>query len=837
MNQTTTGADLPAGLIRLLGSGEFVLFLGAGAAIEAGFADWKNALIEVAENLKPLNSSYAELIKAEANAGRFLESAELLYLAPITQSDRARVLQAVFNREPQITRRLRLLAHTRCQGIVTTNFDRSLEIAATEARASLVHFGESDQDLAAARVETRKFLVRMHGRIEVPESLIFAQRHYRVVPERQQYSEFFRELFVNRNVIFFGFSFSDPVISTLVHTMASAVRSVFRRDAYALVSDPPRPELVEALRESGIVAVPYSSANSHAAAWDLLADYRTGPPPISAEQFEADQVRSHMAVAYARAKGRQFRADRERMLSALMMPVLAEFGANSMVDVQEFLTVVEQRLALPRSFERSHLMEGLKLLERDEVVALQGTELLVGDLKPPHELARDANRLVDGLIGRAKIRFRQHGLESQRTLLDQLVVTALALDGLHLAHTLIRQQPLDSNRLGRVVAEAVQRVRVPPQYVDAATAALTDLITSPDSEEEQILTNIAAVVFGTTLLLADPLLADKVATPFERGAYVDASVLLPWLADGHPLRLAYDSVLRSFDLSSIRVLPGYLNEVISHKRLALETVRRSGFDNTTRFKRYASLFELHNINVFLGGYAGSLEHGGNESFEEYLGRVAPFENEDDLRRTLEGLGVVVEDYRLKDYGLAGELKAALRERGKVREDVVVAHDAGQLEVLRGFRDPNARPYFITADRALIAAVATTSLRHLIPGVLLPQQVAFLAQMADRTTTGLQAFSRTLWSVGESVADKVKRYYTDRVLREYEDALVAEIDKILEALLKDLRSEGIDLAEDDTRDPRSEEARIKLFERLDRFEPKFFQYMAEAQERAKRRTDR
>ena len=306
------------------------------------------------------------------------------------------------------------------------------------------------------------------------------------------------------------------------------------------------------------------------------------------------------------------------------------------------------------------------------------------------------------------------------------------------------------------------------------------------------------------------------------------------LRDGHPLRLAYDSVLSSFDLSNIRVLSGYLNEIVSHKRLALDSVRQGGLDDMARFKRYASLFELHNLNVFLGGYAGSLERGGKETFNEYLQRVAPFENEADVKRTLEAKGLVIEIYMLNDYGLAGELKAALRERGKIREDVVVAHDAAQMEVLCSIKDREKRPYFITADRTLIRATAAASFRYVLPHVLLPQQVAFLAQMADRKTAGLQAFSRTLWTVGESVAHKVKRYYTNRVLQEYEEGLAAETDTILNALLTDLQSEGINLEDEATRDPRSEAARIRLFERLDRFEPRFFQHMAEARERARRR---
>ncbi len=356
-------------------------------------------------------------------------------------------------------------------------------------------------------------------------------------------------------------------------------------------------------------------------------------------------------------------------------------------------------------------MEALKLLERDGLVALQGTRILVGDPATPKELAKDATRLADGLIARAKVKFRNATLESQRETLHQLIVTALAMDGLHPAHTIIRERPLDSERLEHVIADAVTRVRLPRQHVTSATAALIDLVTSPDPEEEQILANIASVVFGTALLLSDPLLADRINDPFERGAYVDASVLLPWLAVGHPLQKAHESVFRSFDHAGIRALTGYLNEVIAHRRLAIETARQ--FEDVSRFKRYASLFELHNINVFLGGYAGSLQEGARETFDQYLKRVAPFETEAQLKHVLESGGIVVEEYRLKDYGIAGELKAELKEHGEFREDVVIAHDAAKLEILRALKSADARPYLITADRALVSALAdTNSCRHL-----------------------------------------------------------------------------------------------------------------------------
>ena len=832
MTKTLTANAVPPGFAKLLDTGDFLLFLGAGASVEAGLGDWKNSLLELARHLKPADDGYASLIENEANNARLLEAAELLYLAPITPSQRHDLLRIVFDKEPSVTRRLRLLSQTRCQGIVTTNFDRSFQQAATDTHTQLVHFGESDADLAAARVESNRFFLRLHGRIEVPERLIFARRHYAELCDRVQYVAFFRELFLSRNVVFFGFSFVDPVISELIGAMTREVCSQFRREAYALVPSPPDPSLLRVLRESSVVAIPYDTANNHAWAWALFTEHRTGAPPTAPEENEAAEVRNHLAAAYARAKGRGFHADRERMLSALMLPLLSDAGSNSILSLDSFLTQVEERLALPKSFERGNLISSLKLLEQDGIVALQGGDVLVGEIQDGQELAKDARRLSAGLTSRARIRFGRHDFNVDPSTLEQLILYVLALDGLFVAHTLIRAKPQSTKRLERIVEQAISQSRIGRGDKQAVHRALLDLLTSPDDEEERILSNIASVVFGTALLLRDPLLADSASDPFRRGAYIDASVLLPWLADGHPLRTAYDSILRSFELSTIRVLPGYLNELINHRRIAVEAANQNGLSDPDVLGRYVTLFELHNINVFLGGYAGSIQRGGTETFEEYLARIAPFTNESQARSALNALGIVVEEYRLKDYGLAGELKAAFRDRGKFRDEVVIQHDAAQLELLQQTRDVKAKPYFITADRALISAMATTSFRELIPWTLLPQQAALLAQMANRTTTGFEAFSRTLWTVADSVADKVKRYYTDRILRKYEEGLVVEIDTILEALMKDFRREGVDLESEDILDPRTEYHRTKLFERLDRFEPRFFQYLDEALQRSR-----
>ena len=81
MAQDDSIANIPSDLVTLLTTGEFVLFLGAGTSISAGFHDWRGSLLALADQLVPFAPNHAALMRHEAEADRFLAAAELLYLA------------------------------------------------------------------------------------------------------------------------------------------------------------------------------------------------------------------------------------------------------------------------------------------------------------------------------------------------------------------------------------------------------------------------------------------------------------------------------------------------------------------------------------------------------------------------------------------------------------------------------------------------------------------------------------------------------------------------------------------------------------------------------------
>lgn len=822
--------EISADFWALLESGDYILFAGAGVGVEAGIPDWGESLRLLAQRLAPHAQSYAGLMFEEANKDRYLEAADLLYLAPISPTTRAELLQAVYGAAPTATRRLKQLVSARCQGIVTTNFDRSLDIAATAARVDLVRYTEHAEDLAHARVATAPYLLRLHGRIEVPETLALADRHFRALAQNEAYAEFFRSLFLNRNVIFFGYSFRDPILRTLIRAIGKAVHSVFRRRAFALMASPVSEDLRTSLRDVHVDVIEYSDANGHDAGWQMFTRAREAGAPTQPEIYETEALRSQLASVYTRAKARHFSADRARVLSGLMLPVLASLCADreTPVLVELFLTAVEEKLALPASLGRESLMEALRLLEHDGVISLVDESLHVRLLPNMDAFERDADRLLSGIVHRASVRT---GSAVPKVLLPRVreaIVFVLTLDGLHVAHSLIRGTPLDRHRLRSVIDLALAHVASFDPPMKALLAEMIEqLMSRPDRDEERVLANISVVVFATAVLLGDPVLAQTAHRRLERGAYVDASVLLPWVCEGHPLHEPYANLMAAFGRGRVHVLSGYLNEMVSHRNLAKEAMGRA-LRNDADLVKYAGLFELHNINTFIAGFAAKRADGFAGNFNEYLATYTPFETDDAAARFLEKRGVVIERAQVRSSSsVYGELRAALKDLGKQRDVVVIEHDARQLEALA--RSDARDVVFITADRALISAASHTSLARVVGRMLLPQQAVYLSEFLSKGRGGFEGIVRAMWTQGDDVAVKVRRFYTDRILREYEFALVSEIPAVVAAMLAELEKSGVDLASEVIRGE-GEGERLKVFAMLDRFEPRFYEQLAQAKMR-------
>lgn len=155
---------------------------------------------------------------------------------------------------------------------VTTNFDKLLESAFDQSGST--HHPQVITRLGADAFkmlrDDRRYLVKLHGSIDDPESFIFTKAEYiERAFENVLYGDFIRTLLATHTFVFVGFSMSDPAIASLVEQYA--YRYPGGRPHYILQSGPLSVDIVETnKRLRKLYAIEYDPANNHAELVDLV---------------------------------------------------------------------------------------------------------------------------------------------------------------------------------------------------------------------------------------------------------------------------------------------------------------------------------------------------------------------------------------------------------------------------------------------------------------------------------------------------------------------------------------------------------------------------------------
>ncbi|MGN6738664.1 SIR2 family protein [Dyella sp.] len=149
--------------------------------------------------------------------------------------------------------------------MVTTNFDKLIESAIEQSGST--HYPKVVNKLSADAFkmlrDDGRYLVKMHGSIDDPETFIFTKSEYIAKAfENWIYGEFLRTLLATHTVLFVGFSMSDPAVSALVEQYA--FRFPNGRPHYILQGGPIDQELIDinkSLRK--LYAIEYDPKDDH----------------------------------------------------------------------------------------------------------------------------------------------------------------------------------------------------------------------------------------------------------------------------------------------------------------------------------------------------------------------------------------------------------------------------------------------------------------------------------------------------------------------------------------------------------------------------------------------
>ena len=839
-----------------------ILFLGAGVGVRVGYPTWATYLEYLATECEKWDDHDAALlIRSRVSRGSLPTAASVYKTCDmIPAGERLTGLAAPFQGELPETMKARLvpLVALPFTAIVTTNYDHSIQQACVKRGRWALPVELNDGTLRGATLQRDFFLARIHGRADAPESMVVSDEDYRNLRGNDAYIDFLLDLLRTRSCCFVGFSFLDPAIQEVLALYEERVTPNFNSLHCALIpkeSD----DLATRLLAVNIQAIVYDSADEHAALWRGIrhALDATQRPRVARVRAPVAGLQRFMAFAYAqvRLKDGERQGASQIVEDGIVLSLLSD-SPSSRRDPTEMahalrpilrLTDEEALAVLSRATERLVARKQISRIDGQFALSVTVPSLLDRDLKTL------ASAVEDRVLVRDGVRLQPTEVEAVGKVLESCLLTRAWDLAAHYAGATTGF----GGDVGAVVHDLVQRQvterHMRPAVGPAVERGVADLLHYPEDAHAGLLGRLSRAAFGLQLVLSTPrqVLFQQFALP--QRLYLDANVVMPAITSGHPLQITYAGALRQLSETAasaggrLQIIVGeqFLNEVVAHRRIAVDIVRELDLQAPKELDRQIALHGSLNVNVFVAAFATHVrETGDAPQFGKFLEDVAPYETEGDLAAHLRGMGIAAEAL----YGGTGNGQSAdeifadllsIYEKadkdGIVRgkEKILVRHEAQQLARLALDEHTGLRSVFVTADERLRRVLRRVEKLRRFAGMTMARLglVALVDVMVGLDTDD-RSLVRLMWaSTHTSEQTALLDYFVRMGLLRYEEGAAVEMQEAARKVAAELSSEA-------------EKKKVELLntsldqvvgarDLLERYEDRFFKYWREAIDRRER----
>jgi hypothetical protein len=222
--------------------GSAAVFIGAGLSWRAGYPDWRTLLSDIARELG-LDIGLEHDLAAVAQ-----------YSLNRATGKRTKLTKLIVDHFPprgDAPEPFRIVARLPVRHVWTTNYDTLAEVAWAQECRSLDVKSRND-DLSVDKPWAHAILYKMHGSVDHPSEVVIAKDDYELYRRtRAGFLQVLTGQLVSKQMLFLGFSFTDPNIA---HLFAS-IREAFQENGpehYAIVRRPKLSSGVNAKRFSKI---------------------------------------------------------------------------------------------------------------------------------------------------------------------------------------------------------------------------------------------------------------------------------------------------------------------------------------------------------------------------------------------------------------------------------------------------------------------------------------------------------------------------------------------------------------------------------------------------------
>ncbi|HEX7186538.1 MAG TPA: SIR2 family protein [Thermoanaerobaculia bacterium] len=251
----------PPPLVDYLRTGRCVLFAGSGLSAWAKLPTWKELLQDIVREVPSYdeNSSEPQELARLFEAGKLLEIADHCKEKLGEQRYSEILTTRLSGNQGDIPEAHKLISQMPFAAVVTTNYDKLLERAYASTTNGIpkapTHL---DLDtLGPLLFSGSFFILKAHGDIDRPGSLILTTRDYReIIHSNPAFNAIFSAILLTKSIFFIGYSLSDPDFRLLLDRQLTLFKGHIP-DRYALMTGIGNVEREVLWRTARIRILPY----------------------------------------------------------------------------------------------------------------------------------------------------------------------------------------------------------------------------------------------------------------------------------------------------------------------------------------------------------------------------------------------------------------------------------------------------------------------------------------------------------------------------------------------------------------------------------------------------
>ena len=270
---------IPPKLARTVRTRKCILFVGSGLSAAAGLPTWGEMVLRLVAEAREMPLARVKGLDELIEKKDWFSLAEFA-ATTLPPSDFSEVLTEMLNDRGRPSRAHEVVARTDYRGIITTNYDRLLELTFARIQGSMptVFTTGGLPAMGMALFSPRFFIYKMHGDIAEPGSIVLAASDYdRMILFSPHVRSFLHGAMLNHTLLFVGYSLSDPDFQLVLRELSLMFQNHVPKH-YALIPNCGDFAQEHLLRRLNVQAISYDPADGHREAVEFLEQLQKAAP-------------------------------------------------------------------------------------------------------------------------------------------------------------------------------------------------------------------------------------------------------------------------------------------------------------------------------------------------------------------------------------------------------------------------------------------------------------------------------------------------------------------------------------------------------------------------------